>query len=458
MARNGRCRRGKTVEETPMTETMAPPTPQIEDPLDPELCWALLGRVASSAQLKRATRLKELLFYIGHRSLKEGCDQVHEQEIGFKVFGRSDSYDTSVDNIVRTNVSDLRKRIEAYFNSEGLHESVVMDIPRGSYIPVFRHRQAGSQFDAESAAAVPELPGEIQELPRVSKRRRWMQAAIIAEALIALLLAAGCLTLWIQNRAVNRSLYAWQYKPAVAAFWSDFLGSSPDTDVVMPDTSFAMLQSISGKTFSFNEYLSRNYTSALQASDLSPDTRLALGLIAARNLGTPSGFKLTQRILALDPLGKRIHAYYARDYMPALLKKDNVILIGARIANPWDELFESRMNFFAKTQDSVTSITNRTPNSGEQPVYDRTDSVGYCTVAYLPNPSSGGGVLLMEGTSAEATEAAGDFLLSEDQLSNFRNMLHVSRFPYFEVLLKISAVRGTPLTVTIQAYRTYAKY
>ena len=135
MARNGRCRRGKTVEETPMTETMAPPTPQIEDPLDPELCWALLGRVASSAQLKRATRLKELLFYIGHRSLKEGCDQVHEQEIGFKVFGRSDSYDTSVDNIVRTNVSDLRKRIEAYFNSEGLHESVVMDIPRGSSFP-----------------------------------------------------------------------------------------------------------------------------------------------------------------------------------------------------------------------------------------------------------------------------------------------------------------------------------
>jgi len=439
-----------------MTETMAPPAPQIEEPVDPELCWALLERVASSAQLKRATRLKELLFYVGHRSLKEGCGQVHEQEIGFKVFRRPDSYDTSVDNIVRTNVSDLRKRIEAYFNSEGSHESLVMDIPRGSYIPVFRYRQAGPNIDAESAAAS-ELPDELQELPRALKRRRRMLAAIIVEALIALLLAAGCLTLWIQNRAVNRSLYAWQYKPAVAAFWSDFLGSSPDTDVVMPDTSFAMLQSISGKTFSFNEYLSRNYTSALQASDLSPDTRLALGLIAARNLGTPSGFKLTQRILALDPLGKRIHAYYARDYMPALLKRDNVVLIGARIANPWDELFESRMNFFAKTENSVTSITNRAPNSGEQPVYSRTDSVGYCTVAYLPNPSSGGGVLLMEGTSAEATEAAGDFLLSDDQLSNFRNMLHVSRFPYFEVLLKISAVRGTPLTVTIQAYRTYPK-
>jgi hypothetical protein len=440
---------------------MIEPTPQIEEQLDAETSWALLERIASSAQLRRATRLKELLFYVGQRSIREGCDQIHEQEIGAKVFGRQDSYDTSFDNIVRTNVSDLRKRIEAYFNSEGLHENVIMEIPRGSYVPVFRNRQAEAHLDVEpllnGAAAIAESNADGAVTAGDPKRSRWMVAALVAEGLIAVLFAIGCMALWMENRAVNRSFYAWQYKPSVAAFWTNFLGASPDTDVVMPDTSFAMLQSISRKTFSFNDYLSRNYTSALDEPSLSPDTRIALGLIAARNLGTPSGFKLTQRILALDPLGKRIHPYYSRDYMPALLKRDNVILIGARIANPWDELFESRMNFTAKTENSFTSITNRAPAAGEQKVYTRTDSVGYCTVAYLPNPSSGGEVLLMEGTSAEATEAAGDFLLSEDQLSNFRNILHVTSFPYFEALLKISAVRGTPLTVTIQAYRTYPK-
>jgi hypothetical protein len=437
------------------------PAPAIDEPIDPETCWALLERVAGSAQLKRATRLKELLLYVGQCSLKDGRDRVREQEIGAKVFGRPDGYDTSIDNIVRTNVSDLRKRIESYFHGDGLHEPVVMEIPRGSYIPVFRNRQAEAHPDVESllngAAATAESHADLAVTAGAPKRPRWMVAALIAEGLIAVLFAIGCMALWMENRAVNRSFYAWQYKPSVAAFWTNFLGASPDTDVVMPDTSFAMLQSISRKTFSFNDYLSRNYTSALDEPSLSPDTRIALGLIAARNLGTPSGFKLTQRILALDPLGKRIHPYYSRDYMPALLKRDNVILIGARIANPWDELFESRMNFTAKTENSFTSITNRAPAAGEQKVYTRTDSVGYCTVAYLPNPSSGGEVLLMEGTSAEATEAAGDFLLSEDQLSNFRNILHVTSFPYFEALLKISAVRGTPLTVTIQAYRTYPK-
>jgi hypothetical protein len=64
-------------------------------------------------------------------------------------------------------------------------------------------------------------------------------------------------------------------------------------------------------------------------------------------------------------------------------------------------------------------------------------------------------VLLIEGTDAEATEAAGDFLLSEDQLSSFKRLLHATKLPYFQVLLKVSSVRGTPLVATVQAYRAY---
>jgi hypothetical protein len=157
-----------------------------------------------------------------------------------------------------------------------------------------------------------------------------------------------------------------------------------------------------------------------------------------------------------------MHLYNARDYMPALITRDNVILIGSRVSNPWDDLFESRMNFTAKTNfdfettdKTLTTITNRAPATGEQKIYTLTDSAGYCVVAYLPNPSGKGKALLIEGTNSEAMEAGGDFLLSEDKLYNFRKMLKVTQYPYFEVLLKISAVKGTPLTATVEAYRTY---
>ena len=160
----------------------------------------------------------------------------------------------------------------------------------------------------------------------------------------------------------------------------------------------------------------------------------------------------------MDPLDKKIHLYSARQYMPALVKQDNVILIGGRISNPWSELFENHLNFIENTIFEGLGIDNcdqsrprcwRTANLH----VDR--SVGYCVVAYLPNTGHDGKVLLLEGTSSEATEAAGDFLLSADQFTAFKNMLHTAQLPYFEVLLKTSQVRGTPFTATVEAYRIY---
>jgi len=217
-----------------------------------------------------------------------------------------------------------------------------------------------------------------------------------------------------------------------------------------------MLQDIGKQTFSFDDYLSRRYVSQLQTQDLSPEMHSALNRIATWNLGSQDEFKLAQRFIALDPLGKKIHLYNSHDYMPDLFKRDNVILMGGQMSNPWDELFDSRTNFITKFDpNGLISVINRAPAAGEQKTYTQTDSVEYCDVAYLPKSDHNGVVLLMAGTNAEATEAAGDFLLSEGQLSNFENMLHATKLPYFEVLLKVSSVTDTPLTATIEAYRTY---
>lgn len=107
--------------------------------------WALLERIGASPGLRRAPRLREFLDYVARRSFRDGCIQIHEQEIGVAVFGRPETYDTSVDNIVRANATELRKRIEACFESDGRLEPLLMDISRGSCVPVFRHRPAAAQ-------------------------------------------------------------------------------------------------------------------------------------------------------------------------------------------------------------------------------------------------------------------------------------------------------------------------
>lgn len=431
---------------------------------DTEACWALLERIAASKQLRRAARLQELLFYVSKRSLKEGCDRIHEQEIGCGVFRRPDSYDTGVDNIVRTNVSDLRKRIEAYFNSEGSHETLIVEIPRGSYVPVFRYRlveaEPAEQIPNEAVQTGSNEPQRIgtqrigtDAMPRVHANRSWMPAALVIAGVLIVLLAGGCIYFWSQYRALHEPLSGWQSKPAVTAFWSQFLGANPTTDIVISDTGIGLAQALSRKTFPLNDYLSRGYISQLQSAEMSPDMHAAINRILAWNLVNPGEFGLARRILALDPLGKSIHLYNARNYLPDLINRDNIILIGARESNPWDELFDGRMNFI--TEFDSPRVVNRAPAAGELPVYPQSDSEGYCVVAYMPSSDRNRQVLLIEGTDAEATEAAGDFLLSEDQLSNFRKMLHRNDFPYFQVLLKVSSVRGTPLSAAVQAYRAY---
>jgi hypothetical protein len=423
---------------------------------DNEACWALLERVAASAQLKRSVRLQELLFYIGKRYLKDGCGRVHEQEIGAQVFKRPDSYDTSFDNIVRTNVSDLRKRIEAYFQSEGAQEPLIVEIPRGAYTPVFRFRTAEAVPPSELAAEKRSFNQDATQptaCPLPAPRRVWMSAALVGTSALSIAFAIGCFVLWNQLSTIRQSLFAWQSKPAVSQLWDEIFNANPDTDIVISDTGIGMVQALTQKTFPLNEYLNHGYVEQIQSENLSPDMRAAVNRIMVWNLASPDEFALSRRLLALDPMGKKLHLYNARNYMPDLIKRDNVILIGARKSNPWDELFDGQLNFI--TEFDSPRVINLAPAPGEQPIYPNTESVSYCVVAYMPKPDHTGVVLLIEGTDAEATEAAGDFLLSEDQLSSFKRLLHASKLPYFQVLLKVSSVRGTPLVATVQAYRAY---
>lgn len=421
--------------------------------------WALLERIAASPQLKRATRLQELLFYIGKSSIKEGHEKISEQKIGVDVFGRPEGYDTSADNIVRTSVSELRKRIEAYFETEGRGETLVVEIPRWSYIPVFTQRPAEERISGEPATTpvsplIEDRHGAVEAL-QPSRSLGWAPVSWILVGIIVVL-AGISIFFWSRYSALDRSMYPWKHEPSVAALWNQILNARPETDIVLADASFGMLQDISKRSFTFDEYLNRSYIGQLQSQNLSPEMRDVVDRIAKWNLGNQDDFKLAKRILALDPLGDRIHMYNARAYLPDLTQRDNVILIGAQISNPWDSLFENRMNFVVRfDSDRAIKVLNRAPSVGEQQIYQQSDSVQYCVVAYLPNPSHNGVILIVEGSNAEATEAAGNFLLSEGQLSNFKQKLQVDEFPYFEVLLKVSSVPGTPLTANVEAYRAY---
>jgi hypothetical protein len=97
----------------------------------------LLQRVAAAPRFQKSKRLRELLLYLGERSLQDPAQVLHEQEIGVDVFGRLANYDTSHDTLVRVQVSLLRKKLQEHFSEEGRDEPVIIEISKGNYVPVF---------------------------------------------------------------------------------------------------------------------------------------------------------------------------------------------------------------------------------------------------------------------------------------------------------------------------------
>jgi len=431
-------------------------------PITPEACWKVLEAAAASDHLTRATRLKEFLYYVGKKSIKEGVSDIHEQEIGHAVFGRKDAYDTSQDNIVRVSATELRRRVEAYFTAEGKDEPLIFDIPRGSYTPVFHWR---AEMPPTEAAKAAEAAAAALVSPVTVPRWRTQLPLLLVSA-IAIVLAIACISLWRENRSLHKMVYTWDGQPALAAFWPRFLDSTQDTDIVLADTSFAIVEDMMKQSYPLSDYLNRSYmtqvrTFSLCTADNKAVNSIAFESIASRNNGSFGDFQVAQRIEALDHGSSSVHVSFARHFTTDAVKRDNVILIGSRKSNPWVDLFTDQMNFLIKYDATLDQsfVVNLHPRAGEQTSYAQPASpyasLGYSVIAYLPNPSRTGSALIIEGTNAEATDAAGEFVTSEQAMSNFLKKLPGNKIPYFEVLLKTARMSGTPLQADVVAYRAY---
>ena len=438
----------------------------------------LLNRIVESTPFRRSSRLREFLIYVGNEVILNGAEDLHEQQIGVAVFGRSPLYDTSQDNIVRVNAMELRKRIDLYFANEGQNEPLVFEIPRGSYIPVFRPRRLN--FLDQPLAKAPSLDEALVPVPLPSQEVAPPAAgsgSLTRQVFrnpfqISLLIVILCLTAWLitvvrRNQQMQMSLHKWQSGPALRAFWGNFFGQKLAPEIVLADTSFGTAQDILHKQLSLGEYLDYSYRSVQSPGPLSNDARQQeqqdLAVIFSRSSGSIGDFRVARRITELETGDYGTRLSFAREYAGHRLRWSNTIFVGSSRSNPWVELFEDRMAYHLKqSQDSTSSVvTVDKPTGNEQAQYAISSAPGrraaYCVIVFLPNPTNTGNTLIVAGTDSQATEAGGDFLTSEEDLERLQVLLHQKAFPYFQILLRISSSNGTPLESEIISYRITKK-
>src|SRR6516162_6147741 len=109
---------------------------------DAEMLRDELDRVLSSACFARSERLSQLLRFLVERHMEGREDELKESVIGVEVFGRRPDYDPKLDSTVRTEAVRLRARLDRYYATEGAQDPLVIELPKGGYVPRVRQPAA----------------------------------------------------------------------------------------------------------------------------------------------------------------------------------------------------------------------------------------------------------------------------------------------------------------------------
>jgi TolB-like protein/Flp pilus assembly protein TadD len=147
---------------------------------EPQTARRELERVLASPGFARNDRLVKFLRFVVEKHLEGEDDEIKESVLAVEVFGRRPDHNSKHDSIVRTEASRLRARLSEYYLAEGKDDPLVIELPKGRYIPVLRQAvdvQRPSRPAPKRAAHV--------------RSSRWVLLAMAGLAVALLVLLAG---------------------------------------------------------------------------------------------------------------------------------------------------------------------------------------------------------------------------------------------------------------------------
>jgi TolB-like protein len=105
----------------------------------PEECRAALERILGSRVFEQAGRASEFLRFVVEETLAGRGDRLKGYTIAVEVFEKPETFDAQSDPLVRVEAGRLRRRLVEYYHGDGERDPVRIELPRGSYAPMFSH-------------------------------------------------------------------------------------------------------------------------------------------------------------------------------------------------------------------------------------------------------------------------------------------------------------------------------
>lgn len=410
--------------------------------LDRSLVEEQLQRLVASPGLQHAESLCLLLRYLVEHAAANPNEHIKEYQIAVDVFGRAESFDPRLDSTVRVQTSRLRNKLIEYYATLGANDPLMIEIPRGSYAPLFSARApVVSPGNAPVAAPLAESAPSAG-----SKRVRSWSAGV----LLGLVVGAAAGTLFSFRPFATRATDAPRDRTELGTFWNSVLKSPEPPLIVFSNARFV------GRP----ETGLRYFNPKTDSRDHIEDLYTGVGEVLA--IGELSGvFRELNRQMVVKRSG--------------LLTWDDtrnrdLIFVGSPNENlslrdlPLSQEFVFRPMKEGEPRPGDLAIVNEHPRAGEPGLFFATASVplseDYALVSLQPGLQPGQNVLLLAGTTTMGTQAAAEFVSQNANLAQIRKGLGIQSsralIP-FAAVLHTRVAQGVPVETAIAAIHSLAR-
>lgn len=124
-----------------------------------------LTLILSSPRFSGSSVLSEFLDFAVRETLDGRGHALKEYTIGVHALGKDPDFNPQLDSIVRIHAGRLRRALKEYYYEDGMHDPIIISIPKGSYIPVFDIRtnlgdDPDARLNGESGRIEFHIPGK----------------------------------------------------------------------------------------------------------------------------------------------------------------------------------------------------------------------------------------------------------------------------------------------------------
>ncbi len=406
-----------------------------------------LRRLLQSRHFAKAKSVSRFLEFVCEQSFLGNSEKLNEYLIGVEIYERGADFDPQQDAIVRVQAHEIRRRLKEYYKDDGKDDPLRLEFPPGRYVPVFS-RSEGSPTDAAASD---------QERPATPAAGGSASRSNLAPAI----LAALCL---VMGLLYVREKYFVKHGPdksqmslpeSMAWFWQPFLPPAEAPLIVIPnhpllraahdgDSPATQAQSTLIPKEKLPDFRDTIHFRELRGFYFVPSTTDFTSVGEA--LGLLNFYELFTRV------GQQVRVKESRLVDYETVKKGNAILLGGN--QTWSgRIFVYPEGFWFR----AGVISNKTPRPGEMPVYRPefdpiTNSLrkDYALVLMLANEKKDQRILLIYGIYTQGSQAAIEYVTSEERLAELRTALQnlagdkktVPRF--FQVLLQTTVENSVP--------------